>query len=436
MLLHSLLDGHSQTLTLPGLYPIGIYSGWRRFVAELSHPLTVEDVVEFVMDWLAALHDTGRLERAWGLTELGEGRDEHCSVSRGDLHACLVSVLDELGLNNVLATVADPRAIARRARKFAVLAGYLAYARALGLDTRGRDVLVYPAHGSEIQDLRDLAEDFADLSVIHMIRDPVDGLFSTIKYNASWQARFSNLFLLDPFRCAIMQMTRDSTPMYPRIEPFHALRPYSPALASRSRAIRLEDLHRAPESTMRTVAQWIGLPWEPVLLESTFAGKKWWNRPGLRRVSGFKPGMSTTEGVSALDRLRIAAVTAPIRRRYGYEESRPGAWLIQLFGLLALAAPFRAERQASDPVREYALFVTRGPLSLVPRARVARQSLLLDLVEARTSTATIRRIERWCALAYGKAYTYGANRLALLSGLRHLRRQADWVELLAPQGRR
>ena len=463
MLLHSLLDGHPQVLSLPGLYPIGIYSGWRTFVDGLSRRMKLDDVLAFLLNWARPLYDEQHLELAWGLGELGEHRDANCCVSLEDFRCHLAAALHGMGLDEILAAPAEPSATARQARKIALLAVYIAYARCLGLAIEEKDTVVYPVHSSEIQDLRDLLEDFPELFVIHMIRDPVDGLFSTVNHNRMWLDRFLSTSLVDPFLAAIVQMTTDRTPLVPRLEPFHSMTPFAPAVASRCRAIRLEDLHQAPERTMTAIADWVGLTWNDALLQSTFAGKKWWNRPGLRRVSGFRTGMSRSEDVTRWDRRRIAAITSPVRRKVRYDTTVRHGHVRRALALAGLMAPFAVERTTSNLLRHYALFVTRGPLRTCPQFCRRRESLLSALFEARTTmlarpdpdtqaatetsldwvrevVAGLRnvggshtcpgRIEWWCAVLYGRTYTYWANRHALLNGWLALRRRSDWVEAL------
>lgn len=463
MLLHSLLDSHPQVLTLPGLYPIGFYSSWRTFAGGLSRGLTVDGVLAFLLNFVRPLYDEQHLELAWGLGELGENRDANSCVPPEDFRRHLAAALEDMRLGEILAAPAEPSATARQARRIALLAVYLAYARCLGLETEARDTVVFPAHSSEIQDLRDLLEDFPELLVIHMIRDPIDGLFSTVNHSRMWLDRFLSTSLVDPFRAAIVQMTTDRTPLVPRVEPFHSMTPFAPAVASRCRAIRLEDLHQAPERTMATIAGWVGLTWNDTLLQSTFAGKKWWNRPGLRRVSGFRTGMSRVEDVTPWDRRRIAAVTSPIRKKYHYDTTARHGHLRHALALAGLMAPFAVERTTSNLLRHYALFVTRGPLRTFPPYRRRRESLLSALFEARATmlarsapdapaayemsldwvrdvVAGLRkagaahpcpgRIEWWCAVRYGRTHTYWANRHALLNGLFALRRRSNWVEPL------
>lgn len=79
-LVHSLLDGHPEVLSLPGLYPIGFYTRWRTLFGGARRRPTRSLVVECLMTWLQPLCDRSQLEAAWGLTELGDGRDADCCV--------------------------------------------------------------------------------------------------------------------------------------------------------------------------------------------------------------------------------------------------------------------------------------------------------------------------------------------------------------------
>src|SRR5689334_18864875 len=78
-LLHSLFDGHPEVLTLPGLYPLGIYSDWQAFV-ERSDALTAQSIVGFLLNWIRPLYEVDALDADWGIRELGEHLDEHCCV--------------------------------------------------------------------------------------------------------------------------------------------------------------------------------------------------------------------------------------------------------------------------------------------------------------------------------------------------------------------
>ncbi|MBV8601120.1 MAG: sulfotransferase [Candidatus Eremiobacteraeota bacterium] len=95
----------------------------------------------------------------------------------------------------------------------------------------------------------------------------------------------------------------------------------SPATAA---GVRFEDLHTRTEPAMRAVAKWIGIPWAPVLLESTFNGEPWWYDRGDVKFNGAFPDQARakpTPYLPFLDRLRIGKVLRGEHAAWGYENA-------------------------------------------------------------------------------------------------------------------
>lgn len=83
--------------------------------------------------------------------------------------------------------------------------------------------------------------------------------------------------------------------------------------------MRLEDVHLESRKTLEGLCSFLGLEWSDTLLESTFAEKKWWNLPGLRRVSGFSASIvSRKPSFGVLDQWRHKMLAAPISAHFGY----------------------------------------------------------------------------------------------------------------------
>jgi hypothetical protein len=129
-------------------------------------------------------------------------------------------------------------------------------------------------------------------------------------------------------------------------------------LAARHVAIRFEDMHCEPERTTRALASWIGVEWEPSLLESSIDGQPYYfpreyvhTKPGsdARGVMGLGPERALDRTYSTLgpvDRLVIRLVLKRHYADWGYD-SRLRAWppLIQDWVLRGLAwLPLRAQR--------------------------------------------------------------------------------------------
>jgi len=59
------------------------------------------------------------------------------------------------------------------------------------------------------------------------------------------------------------------------------------------RTVRLEDIHLHSVKTMKRLAKWLGIQFEPSLLESTFGGKAWWGDVTISPVNGFSNHLIT-----------------------------------------------------------------------------------------------------------------------------------------------
>lgn len=90
----------------------------------------------------------------------------------------------------------------------------------------------------------------------------------------------------------------------------------------RGKVIRYEDLLTTPEETVRDIADWLDIPFEPVLLKPTMRGRTW---PG---ISSFRPsdGLETsfaTRTVKALteeEARYIRGALSTFRSEFGYED--------------------------------------------------------------------------------------------------------------------
>lgn len=134
---------------------------------------------------------------------------------------------------------------------------YVAYAVAAGRRPGTPcPLIVYAQHYSNDQLARAFVADFPDGHFIHTIRDPISALDSWFD------------------RSVISKYPPDQYPS-PAVECVRELlardRPHV-GMEERTRAIRFEDLHLAPEATMRRLTGWLGIPYHHCLIESTFNG--------------------------------------------------------------------------------------------------------------------------------------------------------------------
>ena len=109
-----------------------------------------------------------------------------------------------------------------------------------------------------------LVEDFPAAQFIHTIRDPITGI-------DSWFGRKLEMELYGcDNRLDLMPRHLDIA-VATMIDLLAWDKPHR-GMESRTRAIRFEDMHVAPEATMRRLAGWLGLPYQPCLVDSTWNG--------------------------------------------------------------------------------------------------------------------------------------------------------------------
>jgi hypothetical protein len=134
---------------------------------------------------------------------------------------------------------------------------HIAYNLALGRrPASSRPLIVYAQHVWDNVMATHLVEDFPRAKFVHTIRDPIsscDGIFH-------YHLKFVEHHILLPYMALYLLADKD--------------RPQS-GMESRTRVIRFEDLHRDIAETMGDLADWLDLPYQATLLESTFNGIPW-----------------------------------------------------------------------------------------------------------------------------------------------------------------
>jgi hypothetical protein len=144
---------------------------------------------------------------------------------------------------------------------------HVAYAVATGRRCGNpRPLMIYAQHCTDDEVATRFVEDFPSARFIHTIRDPI----------SSFDSWFDRVLELRTVWCH----PTDVDPHYfsPGFDAVRDLLTWDRAhrgMEARTRAIRFEDLHLAPEATMRRVADWLGIPYVPCLIESTWNGTPW-----------------------------------------------------------------------------------------------------------------------------------------------------------------
>lgn len=112
-----------------------------------------------------------------------------------------------------------------------------------------------------------------------------------------------------------------------------------------TKSVKIEDLHHSPKETLKKIINWIDIPWDDCLLQSTFLGEKWLFKPNKIYMKPLNPEIITTKKYAHLftsfDHYRIAICFRKLYTTWGYKfPSQP----LSLKLLLRLFSPFKIEK--------------------------------------------------------------------------------------------
>jgi hypothetical protein len=255
-----------------------------------------------------------------------------------------------------------------------------------------RPVIIYAQHWTDEERAQQFIADFPEGRFLHTIRDPISALDSWFDRQIDIQiARRDHG--LDP-----AEKLFD-----PATETFHSLvrwdRPHA-GMEQRTRAIRFEDLHLTPAAVMQRVAAWLGIPFRPALLESTYNGAPFvWKSEGASWV-GANPANARrrSRNLTFLDRWLIFAILRGNFMAWDYPmprlfRSRVRSMLVS--GLL-LWLPMKMERATAWVLlKKQALPATRsGRLGFALRAAVHVLALRLRMMRMLAGETRARLIRR------------------------------------------
>jgi hypothetical protein len=280
-LLASFLDGHPDVVLMPMLFSRSIYpffqecgflSLWEKLIAYPAYSAAKMPYGDFFL------------------------QDSHAdgAVYAGDYYAAVHALFDIYG---------DRPAewLDARLRFFQFV--HIAYAVAADRHVEDeRPLIVYAQHDVNQELAKVFIEDFPDGQFIHTIRDPITSFDSWAdkhlgkkKFTHDGRPDLANYFL-------------DSA--VPAIAELLAWDHGNLGMGTRSRAVRFEDLHLATETTMRRLADWLGLPYRACLLESTWNGKPYVVNAGGAPWCGPNPAKAqrSHKNLNWADRLMIFAL--------------------------------------------------------------------------------------------------------------------------------
>jgi hypothetical protein len=347
-LLASYLDGHEDIVMLPMITGEGIYPFFNEYQS-LS-----------VWEKLIAYPAFSEQRGAEGMFFTGDH-----AIAAADYYAAVDALFETYGDR--------PAAWLNERRRFFQFL-HVAYAVAIGRRPgTSRPLMVYAQHWVNEERAACFVEDFPNAQFIHTIRDPISSF-------DSWFDRVLDMQMYG----AGKRPELASQYLSPAIDTVKHLLTWDRAhrgMESRTRAVRFEDMHVAPEATMRRLAEWLGIGYRPSLLQSTWNGTPYVVE--IRGVASCGPNpanaLRRSKNLDAADRLTIFALMHENFIAWNYPSPKllRRRWMrlcvIALFWLIPMrmelaTARWVLERQALPALRNGRVgFALRAPLYVLER---------------------------------------------------------------------
>lgn len=329
--LQSLFDGHPNILSTPNFYSREYFDIWNKKIVDVPDEGKQKAFIDAFQTWF----DTAYVDQSAGLHRLGPNQDQ-------------IAHVDHARFTELLAAYFEHNEMTRRSL---FIGAHLAYGLCLGRDLAEELWVLFPVHGRSKEVADALLEDFPQTKFVYTVREPVANFASSLAHYRSSNMDYMAHPVIATLGLQFGRVGNGTSDLF-TARPYHEIH----HATDQAKAIRLEDLHARPEAVMRSTIAWLDLPWHDCLLNSTFDGKIWWNRPESPKQSGFGGrmlGRNIQRRLSALDRFRVATIARPQSQRWNYEPNlstpRTEVWRAALFAL-TIWVPWRDEwRTGASP---------------------------------------------------------------------------------------
>ncbi|MBF0382927.1 MAG: tetratricopeptide repeat protein [Magnetococcales bacterium] len=264
--LHTLMDGHPSISTMPGNYLRGYFGRnvWNRLVssgyqglptefANMFGPLFNANSTDHVPPAFVGEYDhpsqESKIEGASeGYLYMGENRDIPLGLDKIDFIKNLSEIIFEqesVNSGSFFEHVHD------------------AFENTLGNDFRSKSVVFYHLHYNDPFTMLNFLKNFPSAQLLTIVREPLQSCESWVEKLASSEESHYKKYLIVSTQISRMLMDLNNDEFS----------------VQDSAGIRLEDLKRDPENTMRRLCAWLGIEDDPSLYKSTMQGLKWWGDP-------------------------------------------------------------------------------------------------------------------------------------------------------------
>ena len=279
MFFHSLLDGHPDLATLPGVYFKGWFAlnSWQRFAPYLTKPDWQENIVRALVEEYKPLFNSNSQKDVFGEPLISSWLARDTGFTAMGPEGTQFFVVDEDSFSRTLISLLRPLQSITCNYFFELIH------RAFEIAIRGRSNLrnesvghiFYHIHNPNILEKTNFLQHYPEARLLFLTRNPIQSLESLIILGMASARDTNKMFLfwselVDKIvNMFIIMRTGDSD------DRLH-------------RGIKLEDIKHNPTSVMPQIAAWMGIPDHPSLYDSSFCGMQYWGPAGAGvSITGF-----------------------------------------------------------------------------------------------------------------------------------------------------
>ena len=310
-LMHSLIDGHSEIITLPSNYFSEYFDKkiWKNIIKD-GWSEVVNNFIKNYPILFNANSSTAVLTIGGYIKNFGKS-DGLCNVGKLKNESLFIN---KLSFKKELTTLIHKEKYLDALSFFKLV--HIAYEKALIYETK-KDIIFYHIHNPDIYSQLNFNRLAQSSKFILMVREPLQSCESWIKhafnhddYNTVVGRIYQMLFEID-----------------------NIIFSKQPTIG-----IKLEDLKNDPLNTIKSLCKYIGIKEEKSLYEMTFQNKIWWGEKLLNETNSGKPdpfdktaiNKNIGEIFSLNDQFVFETLFYPFRKKFGYVEKNHKKFLKDL----------------------------------------------------------------------------------------------------------
>lgn len=307
-LLCSLLQGHPHTMQLPMISWSSYYPAIKKIISSIQYK-SLSEIANEILNEFPFLTKSWNRKNHKKFSVIGSDQQEVMGAETAKLLFSLEQILSKLKGKINEWTSADILRLL-----------HIAYADAIGkLPSTVNPIMVFSIHSLDVKVIADLQSKFSRFYLITTVRNPVATMDSHLKHHIFEEPS------LAPLSSAVEIFAQH----------FSRGKDLDSLSFENWRAVRFEDMHLNTEETMRKIADWIEVPWDPILLLSTADHQIWWFSNGAKYFTGVNPKLSKTSKALFINRVDKWRFYCLLHRNYvqwGYPHRYPKImWLLFFF---------------------------------------------------------------------------------------------------------